>query len=74
MKDLYVFDKPLVISEEREAYNQYRLMFIAEADAAKSRFSNLYKNCHSLDNVITYVPKYAVECIDPVITKCIKIL
>lgn len=74
MKKLSLLGQPLQISEEREAYNRYRLLFLAEADRAQARFSQVYENYHSIDDVVQRASRQAMECIDPVIQKCVQIL
>lgn len=66
--------KRVIISQDRLEYNRYRLMFQQEADQAVEYFQELYKQNHSLEEVINNVPNQIYESIHPAIMRCINIL
>lgn len=74
MRTLFVFGRPVMVSDALEAYNQYRKMFQEEADLAKARFYSLYQQNNSLDAVIANAPNQLHQSISPAVDACVKVL
>lgn len=72
--EISVLGQVVSISKQREAYNNYRLLFQVEADKAKSIFQDLYQQNTSLDMVINNVPGQIEQSMEPALELCIKIL
>ena len=51
MKTIKILGQKISILDERIAYNQYRLLFQAEADRAVNRFKEIYSQNGNLDEV-----------------------
>ena len=74
MRTLFVFGRPVMVSDALEAYNQYRKMFQEEADRAKARFYQLYQQNNSLDAAIANAPNQLHQSISPAVDTCVKVL
>lgn len=74
MKTIKILGQKISILDERIAYNQYRLLFQAEADRAVNRFKEIYSQNGNLDEVIKNVPDQICQSIQPSIQLCIDTL
>ena len=61
-------------SAERVAYNSCRKEFSILADQTVSRFTELYQNNASLEDVIQNAPGQFQEALQPVLEHCVAIL
>lgn len=72
MKQFHLYGQCIEISEEREAYNQYRVYFSELASDAEQNFCELYEKNESLDDVINHVPEQMTSSVQPAIEICIQ--
>ncbi len=74
MRTLSVLDRPVLVSNALEAYNQYRKDFQEEAHLAQARFYQLYRQNNSLDDVIANATKQMHQSLSPAVDVCIRLL
>ncbi len=75
MTKLSLLNHELVVTEERERYNDIRLLFQSIAEEMSLNFEKIYnKNNKSLDDVSKYAYGQGSECIAVSIGKAIEIL
>lgn len=74
MKSMKVLGQSVDIPDSRISYNQYRLMFQAEADQAVHRFEQLYRQNQNLDDVIKHAPQQISDSIQPAVQLCVNTL
>lgn len=74
MKSTKVLGQSVDIPDSRISYNQYRLMFQAEADQAVHRFEQLYRQNQNLDDVIKHAPQQISDSIQPAVQLCVNTL
>ena len=74
MKSMKVLGQSVDIPDSRISYNQYRLMFQAEADQAVHRFEQLYRQNQNLDDVIKHAPQQISDSIQPAVQLCVDTL
>ena len=69
-----VLGQSVDIPDNRISYNQYRLMFQAEADQAVHRFEQLYRQNQNLDDVIKLAPQQISDSVQPAVQLCVNTL